>query len=152
MIEKPVTTALQVHSSPLAAATENTVDVASKVTPLFRWPLKNIRNFVPKVDEPSPSSLDLPVSQESEVLAIDDGKVMFKGPMGHFGNMVILGHRRGYTSVYGRLSDIWVGMGQIVNQGEPIGKIEPKSDGGLHFEIRFGGKNKNPLTLLPKFH
>ena len=94
-------------------------------------------------------AIEIPIQKPTEVRALAEGKVQFKGPLGRFGNVIILGHRKGFSSVYGNLDEIWVGLHQIVAAGEELGKIIGARNTYLHFEIRFGGKNRDPLAYLP---
>lgn len=117
----------------------------------FRWPLRNIEGLsFESSGDSSPPALELVVAGETEVLAAARGKVQFKGPVGQFGNIVILSHKNGFSTVYGRLDDVWVGLGEIVEAGDVIGRIFGARQNRLHFEIRLAGKNADPLAHLPK--
>lgn len=115
----------------------------------FRWPLKTIGDLGLRPDRPDPAALDLVIKGDTEVQASAKGKVLFKGPMGQLGNVIILGHHQGYSSVYGRLDEMWVGLGQIIEAGDVLGLVNGMPDARLHFEIRLGGRARNPLSLLP---
>ncbi|GAB4278915.1 MAG: hypothetical protein Kow0029_22450 [Candidatus Rifleibacteriota bacterium] len=115
----------------------------------FSWPIKNdeIKSLKAVGDEKN-AALIIEVYEKSEIQAIGKGKVLYKGNISGLGNVIILGHQRGFSSVYANVDDIWVGLGQIVEQGETIGRIF----GGhkpFHFEIRFAGKKQAPLAYLP---
>jgi len=117
----------------------------------FRWPLRNIEGLsFESSGGSSPPALELVITGETEVLAAARGKVLFKGPVGQFGNIVILGHKNGFSTVYGRLDDVWVGLGEVVESGDVIGRIFGAKQNRLHFEVRLAGKNADPLTHLPK--
>lgn len=117
----------------------------------FRWPIRSVEGLsFESSGDSSPPALELVVAGETEVLASDRGKVQFKGPVGQFGNIVILSHKNGFSTVYGRLDDVWVGLGEIVEAGDVIGRIYGSRQSRLHFEIRLAGKNADPLTHLPK--
>ena len=118
--------------------------------PRFQWPVPppSIK-LAPPAGTEAPSWLDLPVFADTEVKAAGAGKVYFKGPLGQFGNTIILAHRQGFSTVYGNLDELWVGLGQVIDPGEVIGMIRGGSGKALHLEIRFGGKAQNPLTYLP---
>jgi septal ring factor EnvC (AmiA/AmiB activator) len=97
----------------------------------------------------SSAALQIKVNAGSEIMAAAKGKVLYKGTISGLGDVIIIGHQRGFSSVYARLDDIWVGLNQIVEQGEVIGRIAGGRNQALHFEIRFGGKKQQPLTYLP---
>ncbi|HNW35125.1 MAG TPA: peptidoglycan DD-metalloendopeptidase family protein [Candidatus Ozemobacteraceae bacterium] len=124
---------------------------ASSAPSRFRWPLRNVEGLsFETTGGSSPPALELVINGETEVLAAGRGKVLFKGPVGQFGNIAILGHKNGFSTVYGRLDDVWVGLGEVVESGDVIGRIFGARQNRLHFEIRLAGKNADPLVHLPK--
>jgi murein DD-endopeptidase MepM/ murein hydrolase activator NlpD len=115
----------------------------------FTWPVKklNIKDYKATGNDKT-AALQIIVDKETEVIAAQRGKVLYKGRISGMGNVIIIGHNRGFSTVYGQINDMWVGLGQIVEQNEEIGKIY-SGDNSLHFEIRFGGKKQKPLDYLP---
>jgi septal ring factor EnvC (AmiA/AmiB activator) len=115
----------------------------------FIWPLAQ---FKPPLAsrESSAESIAIPPDGTADVMAMATGKVLFKGPMGSLGHVVILGHRHNFTTVYGRLHNIWVGLGQVVQQGEVLGKLIDPNDSLLHIEVRLAGKLQDPRKYLPE--
>ncbi|MFN3883670.1 MAG: peptidoglycan DD-metalloendopeptidase family protein [Rhodocyclaceae bacterium] len=85
------------------------------------------------------------------VRAAAAGKVIFVGVYPKHGNLVVLLHADGYSSVYAHNSRILVKEGQMVERGDKIAELgdsdadRPK----LHFELRHKGKPLDPLKLLP---
>jgi murein DD-endopeptidase MepM/ murein hydrolase activator NlpD len=68
-----------------------------------------------------------------------------------YGYHVIIEHADGSRTLYAHLSDIWVGQGQYVGQGEGIGALGTtgySTGPHLHFEIHIGGP-VDPLAYLP---
>lgn len=69
-----------------------------------------------------------------------------------YGYHVIIAHDDGSQTLYAHLSDIWVGQGQYVNQGEAVGALGStgySTGPHLHFEIHVGGYAVDPLAYLP---
>lgn len=69
-----------------------------------------------------------------------------------YGYHVIIQHDDGSRTLYAHLSDIWVGQGQYVGQGEGIGALGStgySTGPHLHFEIYIGGGAVDPLAYLP---
>jgi murein DD-endopeptidase MepM/ murein hydrolase activator NlpD len=67
------------------------------------------------------------------------------------GNLVIIDHGDGYVTRYAHLSQIFVTVGQRVEQGQNLGAIGStgRSTGPhLHFEIRMNGEVLNPLDYV----
>jgi murein DD-endopeptidase MepM/ murein hydrolase activator NlpD len=83
-------------------------------------------------------------------LAAASGKVTWAG-WGSYGIYVEIDHGNGFTTVYGHMSRVLVGQGQLVRQGQLIGLMGAtgRATGPhLHFEIRYHGVAQNPLAYL----
>jgi murein DD-endopeptidase MepM/ murein hydrolase activator NlpD len=97
--------------------------------------------------------LDLAAGMGTPVMAAQDGRVIFEGPRGTYGNTVILDHGMGLTSWYGHLSQTLARQGQSVKRGDVIGKVgrTGRATGPhLHFEVRKNNQPQNPLLYLGK--
>jgi murein DD-endopeptidase MepM/ murein hydrolase activator NlpD len=86
------------------------------------------------------------------VHAAGDGRILYAGVMGGYGNVVQIEHSRSITTVYGHLSRFARGMhtGTHVNQGEVIayvGMTGLATGPHLHYEYRVNGVFKNPQTV-----
>ena len=86
------------------------------------------------------------------VRAAGDGRVVYAGPKGGYGNVVELDHSRSITTVYGHLARFAKGVhaGTRVAQGEVIayvGMTGLATGPHLHYEYRVGGVFKNPQTV-----
>ncbi|HEY4194380.1 MAG TPA: M23 family metallopeptidase, partial [Mucilaginibacter sp.] len=80
-----------------------------------------------------------------------DGKVVFTGRKGGYGNCIIVQHKNDFQTLYGHLSHINVEEGQAVSTGDVIGKVGStgRSTGShLHYEVRKSGKPVNPVKFL----
>ena len=66
------------------------------------------------------SGVDVSCPRGSEVLAARDGKVVFTGFEGGYGNLVVIQHECGYRSFYGHLSRPLVKPGDTVKRGAII--------------------------------
>ena len=80
-----------------------------------------------------------------------DGKVIFTGRKGGYGNCIIVKHKNDFETLYGHLSHIDVKDGQEVSTGDVIGKVGStgRSTGThLHYEVRKNGKPINPVKFL----
>ena len=85
------------------------------------------------------------------VKAVSAGTVAYAGPMGTYGNTVILEHGGGDYSVYGSLGRIDVRKGARVIKGQALGTVgvsDPALGPHLHFEIRRGGPAVDPAEWL----
>jgi murein DD-endopeptidase MepM/ murein hydrolase activator NlpD len=84
------------------------------------------------------------------VRSVGQGVVEVAGVQGGFGNVVMVKHASGQTTVYAHLSRIHVKRGQSVMQGQTLGLVGATgwaTGPHLHFEFRVNGQHKDPLTM-----
>ena len=85
------------------------------------------------------------------IMAAGDARVQFAGTQRGYGNVVILDHGRGHTTLYGHMSRLGrFKTGQRVNQGEIIGYVGStgmSTGPHLHYEFRVNGVHRNPLSV-----
>jgi len=97
------------------------------------------------------AGIDIGGPTGTNIVAAESGRVSYAGYMRGYGNVIILSHDGGYSTVYGHNSVNLVKKGQYVNKGSIIGKVGSTGNATgphLHFEIRSGGKPVNPLPYL----
>lgn len=95
--------------------------------------------------------IDLANRTGTDVIAADGGVVTRASMAGSYGNLIIIDHQNGTSTRYAHLSAFNVKVGDVVAQGQSIGKIGStgRSTGPhLHFEVRVGGVAKNPLNYI----
>ena len=91
--------------------------------------------------------VDLASTAHAPVEAANNGIVVFAGPLGIYGNAVIIDHGLGLFSLYGHLSSIETAVGKAVKKEEKIGLSGMTGLAGgdhLHFSILAGGQFVNP--------
>lgn len=84
------------------------------------------------------------------VRSVGQGRVDFAGRMGGYGNVVIIDHGKGETTLYGHLSRIDVRMGQMIGRGQNLGAVGATgwaTGPHLHFEFRDNGVHKDPQLV-----
>jgi murein DD-endopeptidase MepM/ murein hydrolase activator NlpD len=84
------------------------------------------------------------------VRSVGQGIVDVAGSQGGFGNVVMVKHASGQTTVYAHLSRINVKRGQSVMQGQTLGLVGSTgwaTGPHLHFEFRVNGQHKDPLNM-----
>ena len=70
-----------------------------------------------------------------------------------YGNYIIINHGDGIQTLYAHCSNLYVKVGQYVNQGDIIaamGSTGNSTGTHLHFEIRINGQYMNPLSYISK--
>ncbi len=119
---------------------------------VFTWPTDN--HTLSGYDYTSiHHGLDFRAGLGAAIYAVDSGVVVYAGwnDFG-YGNLVVIDHGNGWSSVYGHLSQWNVDCGQSVFRGNLIGRSgnTGRSSGAhLHFELRFNGGYVNPWNVLP---
>ena len=87
-------------------------------------------------------------------LAMNSGLVVKAEYNTAYGNMVIIDHGGGITTLYAHGSEIMVTVGQYVNRGDTVLKV---GDTGYatgphaHFEIRISGEYIDPMTIVTPY-
>jgi murein DD-endopeptidase MepM/ murein hydrolase activator NlpD len=91
--------------------------------------------------------VDLASTAHAAIEAANSGIAVFTGPLGIYGNAVIIDHGQGLFSLYGHLSAINTTVGKAVKKEEIIGHSGISGLAGgdhLHFSIIAGGQFVNP--------
>jgi murein DD-endopeptidase MepM/ murein hydrolase activator NlpD len=98
------------------------------------------------------AGVDFGASCGTPIKAAGTGVVISAGfNSGGYGNMTLINHGAGLSTLYGHQSSIIVSAGQSVSQGQVIGYVGStgKSTGcHLHFEVRVNGNPVDPLGYL----
>jgi murein DD-endopeptidase MepM/ murein hydrolase activator NlpD len=101
-----------------------------------------------EVDRQVHLGFDLARVVNSPVVAANKGKILHAGPLGIYGNCLILDHGMGVQSLYGHLSSITVQVGQTVEKEQELGKSGMTGLAGgdhLHFTMLVNGQMVNPV-------
>ena len=99
---------------------------------------------------------DLAAPAGTRIKASGDAVVDFVGQKGGYGNVVVLKHDNGISTVYGHLSRFADGLrrGQKITQGNIIGFVGMTglaTGPHLHYEFLMNGQPRDPMTVaLPK--
>jgi murein DD-endopeptidase MepM/ murein hydrolase activator NlpD len=86
------------------------------------------------------------------IWAAGSGRVQFIGRKGGYGNVVIIDHGKGISTVYGHMSRFGrsLRVGRPVSLGETIGYVGMTglaTGPHLHYEYRINGVQRNPATI-----
>jgi len=95
--------------------------------------------------------VDYAASTGTQIMAAGDARVQFAGWQRGYGNVVILDHGRGHSTLYGHMSRMAkIRKGQRVGQGTVIGYVGSTglaTGPHLHYEFRINGVHRNPLSV-----
>jgi murein DD-endopeptidase MepM/ murein hydrolase activator NlpD len=100
------------------------------------------------VDRQTHLGFDLARVVNSPIVAANNGKVLHAGPLGIYGNCVIIDHGMGVQSLYGHLSSVAVKVGDTVQKEQELGKSGMTGMAGgdhLHFTMLVNGQMVNPV-------
>ena len=98
------------------------------------------------------AGIDIGAPTGTAIWAAKSGTVIFSGQQSGYGNVIIIDHGGGMTTLYGHQSRRIAQEGQHVSQGQLIGKVGStghSTGSHLHFETRYGGTPRNPRGCLP---
>lgn len=99
------------------------------------------------------TGIDIPAPKNTNVLASDDGIVMFSGYTKGYGNLVKIQHFDGKVTVYAHNNIILVNEGDVVRKGQVISKVGSTGNSTgdhIHFEVIINNKRINPLDGVTK--
>lgn len=121
----------------------------------FIWPLRGgkvITGFGQILNSMVNKGLNIRPYVNTEVFASRSGKVVFYADsFGGFGKTIIIDHGDGFSTVYSRLAQVYIKLGDYVKRGAPIaqcGWAGRNKEVYLHFEIRKGSAAQNPYFYL----
>lgn len=87
----------------------------------------------------------------TNIYASKSGKVIKAGWNTAYGNMIIIDHGNGITTLYGHASKLLVSVGDTVKQGDIIAKVGStgySTGPHLHFEFRENGQSVDPKKYI----
>lgn len=101
------------------------------------------------------TGIDIGAGYGTAVLAAADGMVSTTAyDAGGYGNYIIIDHGNGNMTLYAHMSQLNVGEGQTVTQGQRIGLVGStgmSTGPHLHFEVYVGGTRIDPLLYFSDY-
>ncbi|MBA3582811.1 MAG: peptidoglycan DD-metalloendopeptidase family protein [Gammaproteobacteria bacterium] len=96
--------------------------------------------------------VDYAASTGTPIKATGDGKIIFHGVKGGYGNVLVVQHGQQFNTLYAHLSKFArdTKVGARIRQGQTIGyvgKTGLATGPHLHFEFRVNGVHRDPLTF-----
>ncbi len=155
---------LKINGEMRRANNKTLSDLRSEAEPRFLWSqpfqqqpnskvesnFADVRNYFyqgKKIDQQVHLGYDLSITQHVGVQASNGGKVVWAGPLGIYGNCIVLDHGYGLQSIYGHLSEIAVRKGEMVKRGQVMGKSGQTGLAGgdhIHFSMQLDGVQIDP--------
>lgn len=96
--------------------------------------------------------IDIAAPEGTPIYAARGGRVIYSDRIPGYGNIVILEHDDGLSTVYAHNQRNEVTQGDVVRQGDEVSRVGQtgRTTGpNLHFEVRIQNVARNPLFFLP---
>ena len=97
------------------------------------------------------TGVDISAPMGANFIAANDGVVIRAEMNGAYGNMVVVDHGGGISTLYAHGSEILVQVGQTVKRGDAVLKVGStgySTGAHAHFEVRINGVTTNPLPYI----
>jgi murein DD-endopeptidase MepM/ murein hydrolase activator NlpD len=97
------------------------------------------------------SGIDIGARKGTDIHNALEGKVVFSGRRGGYGNTIIVEHKNGWSTLYAHCESLNVNTGDYVGKGDLIGKVGStglSTGPHLHFELKQDGENVDPLEVF----
>jgi len=120
----------------------------------FAWPVRGrlLQPFSGTSSAPH-DGIDILATPGASITAAADGKVIFSDRLSSYGNVIIVEHSGGFTTVYAHNERNFVRKGARIRRGERIATLGASGRARtphLHFEVRKDNVARNPLYYLPR--
>ena len=95
--------------------------------------------------------MDIAAPKGSSIKPIADGTVISSGVKGGYGNVVVIEHDNGLTSMYAHCDELLVSVGEQIRKNMTIAKVGStgfSTGPHLHLEIRKDGILVNPVDYI----
>jgi murein DD-endopeptidase MepM/ murein hydrolase activator NlpD len=120
------------------------------------WPVEHperqvISRFGPR-GQKEHKGMDIKAPTGTPIMAAADGEVTYAGTRSGYGLVVEISHGDGVGTVYGHMNEISVALGDVVQQGDPIGTVGATGNAStphLHYEVLIDGEIYDPWLFLP---
>jgi len=97
------------------------------------------------------TGIDFGVGYGTPIKAADSGAVIYATWMSGYGNVIIIDHGGGISTLYAHQSSLAVGSGALVSRGQVVGYVGStgfSTGPHLHFEVRVNGTPVDPMGYL----
>ena len=99
------------------------------------------------------TGLDISCRSGTKIKAVADGKIIFAGTSGSYGNLIKMNHENGVETWYAHCSKLIGKVGEEIKAGDiiaAVGSTGNSTGPHLHLEIRVNGEPLNPQNYLYK--
>jgi murein DD-endopeptidase MepM/ murein hydrolase activator NlpD len=150
-----VTDASDAVSQLIKSASNQVSDAQSTLTPAaagLAWPVPgSITSPFGLRHRRLHSGIDIRAAYGCPIRSAAAGLVIVAGPLGPYGNVTVVDHGSGLSTVYAHQAGIIIDQGAAVTSGQVLGYVGttgPTSAPHLHFEVRVHGSPVDPVAYL----
>lgn len=123
--------------------------------PAFDWPLASAGTLLPDSTSGAAAhaGLDIAIPRGTPVRAAAPGVVVEIQAQAPHASLLRVAHRDGYETIYGNVDSVSVSQGDSLQAGTIIGRSGGPTaslPAHLHFELKYGGVNVDPTSLMKK--
>lgn len=126
--------------------------LTGKGSGVFIMPAKGeISSFFGKRWGKTHKGIDIAADMGDNIVAADEGTVIFSGTQESYGKVIIIDHQNGYTTRYAHCSKLYAKKGECVGRGDliaAVGNTGNSTGPHLHFEIRRDNTALDPLGFV----
>lgn len=136
------------YGKKIISFSEKTMEVFN-IRQFNRYPRPVVGEIHKKFSKKQNYGVDFLSNGDLDGKSVGVGKVINIENKDSQGLFVTIEHKD-FISIYGYLSDVYIDIGDEVNEGQEIGRLGTGKDGRqyLHFEIWIDGKPKDPTKYL----
>lgn len=145
-------TAEEANAGPVTVAARGTIKPFPKRRGELPWPAMGdvaLRFGEAETSGATAQGVTLRTRTGAQITAPADGEIVFAGPFGDYGRLLILNPGEGYFVLIGGFGRLDAIVGQYVLAGEPLGAMPDRTKGEgplLYIELRRGGAPVDPMA------
>lgn len=152
--KKPVTETIGIGTYSAVPDDPQTVYFGSPLvgTGQMGWPVDGGWVSDSFISDRNHKGMDIAAAEGTEIYAAEEGQVVSAGwNSGGYGNMVMIEHEDGYSTLYAHMIMVYAAEGQYVTKGQLIGFVGNTGNSfgdHCHFEVREQGVCVDPAGFL----
>lgn len=139
------------HHRDLYHSTPNVWPAEGRITSSFGYRFSPVASQYHDEQGRFHEGIDIANAHDTPIYATADGHVRYAGWSGGYGEMVLVSHAFGYSTLYSHASKVAVRKGDWVRRGQMIGYMGTtghSTGSHLHYEVWHHRKPVNPLKFL----
>lgn len=145
---------IQTASKPQGRIRANSTPRQERASIGLRWPVAGgvVTSTFGARNGSQHDGIDVQAPAGAAVFAAQDGEVLFSNALRGYGNLLIIRHSGGFSTVYANNQANLVRQGQRVRAGDIIARVGQGTHAkgaSLHFEVRRDNVARNPIPYLP---